>query len=270
MIGLAAVAAGCEARDRSLGTGTSIKCQQVPACQSQCPEGKVNPVDSDGCTHTCECVPASTADAGADAGTGTDSGTGADAGTRTADASTDAGTGNLKLYLPCGDPVCRGYTGGSGAALCTTETVGDACSVDGQRCDPQDPCNALVVCAATDPKTKAGSCPISRRRFKDDIHYLAPAELARYRDELLAMKLATWRYKHDPAKQRLGIMIDDNEASVAVDAQRDMVDLYGYTSLAVATIQLQARQIEALTREVAAMRKTLARSARPAAGDRRP
>ncbi len=107
------------------------------------------------------------------------------------------------------------------------------------------------------------SCPVSRRRYKNDIHYLSPAELARYRDELLAMKLATWRYKHDPLKERLGFMIDDNEDSAAADAKRDVVDLYGYTSMAVATIQLQARQIEALEREVAAMKKNQAQPPSP-------
>ena len=65
------------------------------------------------------------------------------------------------------------------------------------------------------------------------------------------MKLATWRYKQDPARERLGFMIDDNEQSVAVDLDRDLVDLYGYASLAVATVQLQAQEIEALKREVA-------------------
>jgi hypothetical protein len=109
---------------------------------------------------------------------------------------------------------------------------------------------------------RPGGCPISRRRYKEDIHYLETAELARYRDELLAMKLATWRYKHDPSKERLGFMIDDNEGSAAVDGQRDLVDLYGYTSMAVATIQLQAKQIRALEAELAHMRKALARRPR--------
>jgi hypothetical protein len=158
--------------------------------------------------------------------------------------------------------VCRGYTGGSGAPLCTTETVGDPCDTDGQKCDPRDDCNALVICASSDPTMRPGGCPISRRRYKEDIHYLSPGELARYRDELLTMKLATWRYKHDPSKQRLGFMIDDNEGSAAVDGKRDLVDLYGYTSMAVATIQLQAKQIEALKDEIATMKIELARSAR--------
>ena len=121
-------------------------------------------------------------------------------------------------------------------------------------------CNALLECASSDPKMRVGGCPISRAKYKQDVHYLAAPDLARYRDELLAMKLATWRYKHDPSKERLGFIVDDNEGSVAVDGQRDLVDLYGYTSMAVATIQLQAQQIADLQRELAALRKALRRT----------
>jgi hypothetical protein len=117
----------------------------------------------------------------------------------------------------------------------------------------------LLVCAASDP-THGGACPISRRAFKRDVEYLAPDDLARYRDELLSLKLATWRYKQDPAARlHLGFMIDDHERSVAVDAPRDMVDLYGYTSLAVATLQIQAREIAELKREVARLKRNAAR-----------
>jgi hypothetical protein len=123
-------------------------------------------------------------------------------------------------------------------------------------------CNALLECASSDPKMGTSGCPISRAKYKQDIHYLAPPELARYREELLAMKLATWRYKHDPSKQRLGFIIDDSEGSAAVDGQRDLVDLYGYTSMAVATIQLQAQQIAALERDIAALRHEMARVSR--------
>jgi hypothetical protein len=105
-----------------------------------------------------------------------------------------------------------------------------------------------------------GGCPISRREYKADIHYLNADELARYQQEVLEMKLATWRYKHEPAKTRLGIIIDDNESSAAVDARRDMVDLYGYTSMVVAALQLQARQIEALQGEVKALKNNCTQS----------
>lgn len=326
LFAVAALAASCDTKDRSLGTNSNLMCNQVPQCEFACPNGTSNPTDGHGCIHTCECVtPASGTGNSGGSGTGNTgggSGTSCDAipqcgfacpdGTRnpldtngclhtceckthqdlcanepacgsacgpgTAPATDrngclapsctcvpappDGGAGGLKLYYTCGDPVCRGYTGGSGAPLCTTETVGDACTVDGQKCDPQSDCNALVVCASSDPTMRTGGCPISRLRYKQDVHYLSPAELARYRDELLAMKLATWRYKHDPSKERLGFMIDDNEGSAAVDGKRDLVDLYGYTSMAVATIQLQAQQIEALKSEITVMKKELARAMR--------
>jgi len=92
-----------------------------------------------------------------------------------------------------------------------------------------------------------------------DIHYLNADELARYERELRELRLATWRYAHDPSKTRLGFIIDDAERSVAVDASRDLVDLYGYTSLAVAALQLQAQQIEALKAELAALKKERSR-----------
>lgn len=37
----------------------------------------------------------------------------------------------------------------------------------------------------------------------------------------------------------------------------DMVDLYGYTSMAVAALQLQARQIEALKKELESLRRQI-------------
>lgn len=255
------------------GGGTS--CDSIPRCEFLCPEGTRNPIDANGCEHTCECkshqdlCPNEPA-CGSQCAPGTIPSTDRNGCLVSctcvpAPSTTDGGAGGaggLKLYYTCGDPLCRGYTGGSGAPLCTTENAGAPCSIDGQKCDPQNDCNALVICASSDPTMKPGGCPISRRRYKDDVHYLSPAQLARYRDELLAMKLATWRYKHDPSKERLGFMIDDNEGSAAVDGKRDLVDLYGYTSMAVATIQLQAQEIEALKSDLAAMKNELAHSKR--------
>src|SRR5690348_3647410 len=87
----------------------------------------------------------------------------------TSEPTVDA-SAHLRRYLTCGDPVCRGYTAGSGAPLCTTEKADDPCSIDGQQCDPKSDCNALLVCASSDPKTRTGGCPISRARYKGDIH----------------------------------------------------------------------------------------------------
>jgi hypothetical protein len=48
-----------------------------------------------------------------------------------------------------------------------------------------------------------------------------------------------------------------------VDAERDRVDLYAYTSMTVAALQVQAEQIDALQREVAALRQELTRRSGP-------
>lgn len=207
-------------------------CSVIPACRFACPEGTVNPVDEDGCTHSCECVTPGTA------------------------------PGTLSLFYTCGDPVCRGYTARSDAPLCSSERAGDPCRVEGMSCDPRDDCNRLLTCAGSDPRLGLGGCPISRQRYKTDIHYLNGDDLTRYGEELLRMRLATWRYKQDPSKRHLGFIIDDDEQSEAVDPARDMVDLYGYTSLAVAALQAQARELEALRREVAELRKAQAQRVR--------
>jgi hypothetical protein len=168
----------------------------------------------------------------------------------------------LRWYFTCGDPVCRGWTPKAGVARCTTQKAGDPCRTADETCDPGDGCNRLLVCASSDPTMRAGGCPISRAATKRDIKYLAPEELRRYHDELLGLRLATWRYKHDPSRERLGFILDDHEASMASDGPRNMVDLYGYTSLAVATLQLQAQQIEELRRQVEELRRQVVRSGR--------
>ena len=123
-------------------------------------------------------------------------------------------------------------------------------------CDPGDDCNALLVCATTDP-TRGGLCPISRRRDKQDIDYLRAADLRRLHDELMRFRLATYRYRAAPDRTHLGFVIEDVEPSASVDPARDMVDLYGYTSMAVAALQTQAREIETLRHEVKALRREL-------------
>jgi hypothetical protein len=169
----------------------------------------------------------------------------------------------LEWRATCGDPVCGTHREHPGVPACTaTQTRGTSCVPPGATCDPGSDCNELLVCTTDDP-THGGVCPISRRAFKDDVRYLDDAERRRLHDELMEFHLATWRYKDLPGDRRhLGFMIDDVEPTAATE--RDHVDLYGYTSMAVAALQTQARQIDALEREVAALRAALSRRRPPA------
>lgn len=166
-------------------------------------------------------------------------------------------------YTTCGDPVCGGYTKPDGVPLCTPEQIeGALCDVEGATCDPVSDCNALLTCASADPKMQEGGCPISRARFKTDIEYLAPADLERHAADLRSLKLATYRYREAPASDppRLGIILEDNEQGIWVDGRHDRVDLYGYASLAVATLQVQQRQIELLEAEIELLKAQVAGS----------
>ena len=103
---------------------------------------------------------------------------------------------------------------------------------------------------------REGMCPISQRAAKQEIRYLEPTELARLGEELLATRLATYRYRDAQSERRqLGFIIDDGTPDHAIAADRAHVDLYGYVSLAVATLQVQARELEQLRAELDELRR---------------
>ena len=170
-------------------------------------------------------------------------------------------------YFTCGDPVCSGHQiPPGGIPPCSFETPGESCRPEGARCDPIDECNRLLVCATSDPVQQPGGCPISSARFKRDIEYLGDADLRRLHAELRRFRLASYRYRAlGPEDRRhLGFIIEDVGRSAAVDAERDRVDLYGYASMTVAALQVQAKQIESLQAEVSALRRELGgRATRP-------
>ncbi len=176
------------------------------------------------------------------------------------------------FFYTCGDPVCGGHQPHPGVPACTTEQVGAPCACLGEECDPGDACNRLLECATSDP-THGGMCPISRRRYKQDIQYLSTQDVKRLHDVLLTFRLASYQYKLPglSADTHLGFIIDDVEPSPSVAANGDTVDLYGYTSMAVAAVQEQAREIDQLTREVESLRQELkeARLGRPRRHTRR-
>ncbi len=148
----------------------------------------------------------------------------------------------LRWYLTCGDPVCRGHIPEDGLRLCDEEAAGQACGEADDRCDPVDGCNARLVCTDTDPRQ--GPCPISKREVKREIRYVDAAERARLAASLEDIRLATYRYVNGKAR-RLGFIIDDHPPPEALRGE-DQVELYGYLSLAVAAIQEERAVIDRL------------------------
>jgi hypothetical protein len=59
------------------------------------------------------------------------------------------------------------------------------------------------------------------------------------------------RAHEDADKKQLGFIIDDVAPSAAVMASGERVDMYGYQTMAVAALQVQAREIAELKRQVA-------------------
>ncbi len=170
------------------------------------------------------------------------------------------GNGTLHWYYTCGDPVC-GITpdpyDSPDIRNCSTEEVGNPCTNEGDQCDGVANCGATLVCAASDPTMGPGGCPISRARYKKDVAYLSDEELLDFRDQLMSMPLASYRYKYAAgAGPQLGFIIEDIEPSVAVSGDR--VNLYGYLSMAVAAIKVQQSQIASLQRELDQLRSQYA------------
>ena len=92
--------------------------------------------------------------------------------------------------------------------------------------------------------------------YKRGIERLDDDALGRIYDELRKIQLTTYQYKSDPvaSPRRLGFIIDDTQSPYPINADGTSVNLYGYVSMAVAAIQTQSREIEALRREVAQLR----------------
>lgn len=161
----------------------------------------------------------------------------------------NCGDSDLQWYATCGDPVCSGWKD-KGLPKCTDEEIGNPCANPGQMCDPMNFCNSVLVCTDTDP-TSFG-CPISRASKKTEIRYLSSTQRNELAGQLLDFPLATWKYKAQgmQAPERLGFIIEDVEQTPAVDRHRDMVDLYGYMTMAVAALQAQNEQIDVLNQRI--------------------
>jgi hypothetical protein len=133
--------------------------------------------------------------------------------------------------------------------------LGSACTNASLRCTYGCGKDAVRVCTGGKWAGEFSPCPVSRRAAKQEITYLDAAEVGRVSQALLDVKLATYEYK-DPAlagRRRLGFIIDDAPGLPAIDPAHDMVDLYSYTSMLVATVQRQAQQIASLERKLNAL-----------------
>jgi hypothetical protein len=112
-------------------------------------------------------------------------------------------------------------------------------------------------------------CAISRRDAKTDIRYLDDAARRHLHDQLMALGLASYRYRAEGPEGplHLGFIIDDLEDGAARQAcvrpDGQSVDLYGYISTAVAALQVQQAEMAALRRELRAVQEQL-RSIQPA------
>lgn len=173
------------------------------------------------------------------------------------DNDSDCGAG----LICCIETMAGGSWSGSScvtAAACTAMMGSEGCLV-GQDCSNGQMC--CGVGPTPNYHCTSGACPISRRSFKKDIRYLEVGDIDELRRELLGYRLATYHYrtqKDDEAKH-LGFIIDDVEPSASIDASGQRVDLYGYMSMAVATLQAQARQIAALEKQVKRLEQRLER-----------
>ena len=174
-------------------------------------------------------------------------------------ASSSGGSG-LRWVPTCGPPVvsvdCNPDGGLHDEAGAPCPALGSSCSNLGALCGTAGAysCPIGEQCGTGAPV----ACPVSSRKHKDGIEYVDDSELERLHDETLRIQLATYNYKPetaDPAPRHLGFIIEDMPpATPAVGWSRERVDLYGYVSMVVATMQVQEKEIAELRRELEATR----------------
>jgi hypothetical protein len=181
-------------------------------------------------------------------------------------AKADSGSGALTWHVTCGDPVCRvdvnGTDAGGGSdagGTCTADQKeGLPCTMANEVCEPQGAtCGQKLMCA--DHRLNV-MCPISNRNMKQDISYLSSDDVQRLADEVAKVRLTTYTYR-DPSlgtDEHLGFIIDDNPSSPAVYPNHHQVDLYGYTSMAVAALQVQEQKLRTQEQQIADLRRELA------------
>jgi hypothetical protein len=174
------------------------------------------------------------------------------------------------LPRPCdaGTPLTWVCGGASAGCPAIRPHAGTACSQDQQLCTYGDCTAPAVRCQNGSWHESPQSCPISTRTKKQDIHYLSTEDVDALAHRTLATRLATYEYISGDPSPHLGFIIEDDPDSPAVLRDKGHVDLYAYTSMAVATLQAQSREIAALRREVEALKRAREAEPAPTAGRR--
>jgi hypothetical protein len=144
--------------------------------------------------------------------------------------------------------VCELSEGGSlfGHAECVEADVAPGCGVIG----------CVFPCDCIDVPLSECACALytSTARAKRDIAYIDLEAEERLRNDLLSVRLATYRYRPGVTGEsgvHLGFIIEDMPAGSPAVASPTHVDLYGFVSMAVATIQAQQRELDALRGRIA-------------------
>lgn len=97
----------------------------------------------------------------------------------------------------------------------------------------------------------------SSAEYKYDIRYLSAEERAEVASQLYSLPLAEWSYNdaiENDDRRHLGIITQDVGPGPVVTSDGKQVDLYGYTSIAIAAIQEQQRTIEVMQQEITSLR----------------
>ena len=156
---------------------------------------------------------------------------------------------------PCPDSVKR----------CASEQLGEPCSERWATCCEADSdctgdiCNAGLLCNTEPPLDVPDLAPALQAGHR------VPGTDRPSRNCTMRCSPSSWppsatSARRPAAAPHLGFIIEDVEPSPSVDSAHDMVDLYGYLSMAVGAIQVQAKQIEALQQEVRGLRQELQRA----------
>jgi hypothetical protein len=144
-----------------------------------------------------------------------------------------------------------------GPAYCPTPRprIGSSCSQEGAECATGAPVEcgqSIIACKSGVWNVVNTACPVSTARAKTGIAYLSASDTDALHDDVMRIRLATYRYRSGDDATHLGFIIEDMPSgSPAVMRSREHVDLYGYTSMAVAALQKQDEKIAALERRIA-------------------